>query len=66
MTVERRTIPGRAILQALVFVVVVPLLPLLISREWDWWEAWVFAAVSIGLILADEGRQVHLGFWTTA
>lgn len=47
MTVERRTIPGRAIVQALAFVVVVPLLPLLISREWDWWEAWVFAAVSI-------------------
>ena len=47
MTVERRTIPGRAVIQALVFVVVVPLLPLLISREWDWWEAWAFAAVSI-------------------
>jgi protein-S-isoprenylcysteine O-methyltransferase Ste14 len=29
------------------FVVVVPMLPLLISRHWDWWEAWVFAAVSI-------------------
>jgi protein-S-isoprenylcysteine O-methyltransferase Ste14 len=47
MAVERRTIPGRAIVQVLVFVVVVPLLPLLISREWGWWEAWVFAAVSI-------------------
>ena len=47
MTVERRAIPGSAIVRALVFVVAVPLLPLLVSRQWDWWEAWVFAAVSI-------------------
>jgi len=31
----------------LFFIIVVPFLPLLISRQWDWWEAWVYAAVSI-------------------
>jgi protein-S-isoprenylcysteine O-methyltransferase Ste14 len=43
----RRAIPLGAAAQAALFVVVVPLLPLLISRHWDWWEAWVFAAISI-------------------
>jgi len=29
------------------FVVVIPLLPLLISWRWDWWEAWVYAIICI-------------------
>lgn len=31
----------------LFFIVVIPLLPILISRRWDWWEAWVYAGISI-------------------
>jgi len=31
----------------LFFVVVIPFLPLLISRRWDWWEAWVYAIICI-------------------
>jgi protein-S-isoprenylcysteine O-methyltransferase Ste14 len=31
----------------LFFIVVVPLLPLLISRRWDWWEAWVYGLVAV-------------------
>ena len=31
----------------LFFVVIVPFLPLLISRHWDWWEAWVYAIICI-------------------
>jgi protein-S-isoprenylcysteine O-methyltransferase Ste14 len=31
----------------LLFVVVVPCLPLLISRRWNWWEAWVYAVLGI-------------------
>jgi protein-S-isoprenylcysteine O-methyltransferase Ste14 len=31
----------------LIFIVVVPLLPLLISWRWDWWQAWAFAIVCI-------------------
>jgi protein-S-isoprenylcysteine O-methyltransferase Ste14 len=37
----------RLIVQVLLLVVVVPFLPLLISARWHWWEAWVYAAVSI-------------------
>ncbi len=30
-----------------VFIIGVPLLPLLISGDWDWWEAWAYAVVNI-------------------
>ena len=38
--------PGRVVLMLLI-IVVVPFLPLLISGQWDWWEAWVYALVGI-------------------
>jgi protein-S-isoprenylcysteine O-methyltransferase Ste14 len=31
----------------LFFVVVIPFLPLLISRQWDWVEAWLYAIIGI-------------------
>jgi protein-S-isoprenylcysteine O-methyltransferase Ste14 len=34
------------VIQLLLVVVVVPFLPLLISRQWNWWEAWAFAIVN--------------------
>ncbi len=40
-------ITPRLILQLLFFVILLPFLPLLISGHWDWWEAWIYAAVSI-------------------
>jgi protein-S-isoprenylcysteine O-methyltransferase Ste14 len=37
----------RVIVQMLVFIVLVPFLPLLISGHWDWWEAWLYAIIGI-------------------
>ena len=37
----------RLLVQLLVFVIIVPFLPLLISRQWDWAAAWIYALVSI-------------------
>jgi protein-S-isoprenylcysteine O-methyltransferase Ste14 len=37
----------RVVVQMLFFIVVVPFLPLLISGQWDWWEAWAYAIISI-------------------
>ena len=37
----------RVIVQMLFFVIIVPLLPLLISRQWDCWAAWLYAIVAI-------------------
>ena len=44
---QPRTISPRAVILILFFVLVIPFLPLLISRQWDWWEAWVYAIIGI-------------------
>ena len=44
---QTKIITPRVIALMLFFVVVVPFLPLLISRQWDWWEAWVYAIIGI-------------------
>ena len=44
---QPKTISPRAVVLTLLFIVVIPFLPLLISRQWDWWEAWVYATIGI-------------------
>lgn len=41
------TIPLRTVGLMLILVIIIPFLPLLISQQWDWWEAWVYAGVAI-------------------
>jgi len=38
--------PG-IILQVLFFIVLIPFLPLFVSRYWNWWAAWVYGILSI-------------------
>ena len=47
MNNKQRLISPRVIGQLLFFIVVIPFLPLLISRQWDWWEAWAYAILYI-------------------
>jgi protein-S-isoprenylcysteine O-methyltransferase Ste14 len=47
MNNQQRVITPRVIVQMLFFIVFIPFLPLLISRHWDWWEAWVYALSGI-------------------
>ncbi len=47
MSNPNKILTVRVIIQMLVFVVLVPFLPLLISWKWDWWEAWVYALIGI-------------------
>jgi protein-S-isoprenylcysteine O-methyltransferase Ste14 len=44
--VQKRISPG-VVIQMLLLIVAVPLLPLLISWRWDWWEAWAYASICI-------------------
>ena len=37
----------RVFLSVSIFVLLAPTLPLLITGRWNWWEAWVYALVSI-------------------
>ena len=48
MTEQKRRFTPQVVLQLVLVVLVIPLLPLLITQRWDWWQAWVFAGVSIG------------------
>lgn len=47
MNNKQSLISPRVIGQLIFFIVVIPFLPLLISRQWDWWEAWVYAILYI-------------------
>jgi protein-S-isoprenylcysteine O-methyltransferase Ste14 len=48
VTEQKKPSPLRVVVQLLVVVVLLPFLPLLISGQWDWWEAWVYAIICIG------------------
>lgn len=37
----------RTIVQMLVFIVLVPFLPLLISWNWGWWQAWAYGLIGV-------------------
>ena len=47
MSSQHKTVSPRVVVQLLLLVVVVPLLPLLISWQWRWWEAWFYAIACI-------------------
>jgi protein-S-isoprenylcysteine O-methyltransferase Ste14 len=47
MTNMNKVLSARVIMQVLVFIVLVPFLPLLLSGHWGWWEAWVYALIGV-------------------
>ena len=53
MNEEKRIITPRLVIMLLLAVVVIPMLPLLVSRQWNWTEAWIYAAICIlGFIIS--------------
>jgi protein-S-isoprenylcysteine O-methyltransferase Ste14 len=47
MTEKESVFTMRVFLSVSIFVLLAPTLPLLITGHWTWWEAWVYALVSI-------------------
>ncbi len=47
MSNQQKLVTPRIIIQVLLFIVVVPFLPLLISRNLGWGEAWAYALINI-------------------
>ncbi len=47
MNPNTSAIRSRVILQMIILVILMPLIPILISADWDWWEAWVYAGIFI-------------------
>jgi protein-S-isoprenylcysteine O-methyltransferase Ste14 len=47
-TMSQETKPklARVVIQLIIVVVLAPLLPLIISGEWNWWQGWAYAAMN--------------------
>jgi protein-S-isoprenylcysteine O-methyltransferase Ste14 len=53
MDKKTKNFPIKLIFQLILVLIILPLLPMLISGRWDWWEAWVFALIIfLGFILS--------------
>jgi protein-S-isoprenylcysteine O-methyltransferase Ste14 len=46
MTETKRDFPWRAVVQMVLIVFAAPLIPMIISGRWSWWEAWIYAVFS--------------------
>lgn len=50
---HQKKVTPLSIFLMLIFIVVIPFLPLLLSRQWNWLEAWAYAIISIlGFIIS--------------
>ncbi|MBI5825275.1 MAG: isoprenylcysteine carboxylmethyltransferase family protein [Chloroflexi bacterium] len=47
MNKTQKTFTLRVIVQLIIVVLVAPFLPLIVSGQWSWWQAWAYAVVSI-------------------
>lgn len=53
MAEKTKILTPRVVIMLLIFIVLVPMLPLIISGRWNWWEAWVYAGINIiGFIIS--------------
>ncbi|NLD64791.1 MAG: isoprenylcysteine carboxylmethyltransferase family protein [Bacteroidales bacterium] len=53
MNEEKKIITPRLVIMLLLAVVVIPMLPLLVSGQWNWTEAWIYAAICVlGFVLS--------------
>ena len=47
MAEPNKPVIWRAIVQMVIVVVLAPFIPLIISGQWDWWQAWAYAITSV-------------------
>jgi protein-S-isoprenylcysteine O-methyltransferase Ste14 len=47
MTEQNKPVIWRAIVQMVIVVFIAPFIPMIISGQWDWWQAWAYAIASI-------------------
>jgi protein-S-isoprenylcysteine O-methyltransferase Ste14 len=53
MNTQAKFMSIRTIIQLVFVVVAMPLLPMIISGAWDWWEAWTYAALTfLGFVIS--------------
>jgi protein-S-isoprenylcysteine O-methyltransferase Ste14 len=61
MNNQKKLISPQVIIQLLLFIILFPFLPLLISWRWSWWEGWVYGILSVlgfvvSRVLATRGH----------
>ena len=54
MSDVKRALTVRVIVQMTLVVFVAPLLPMIISGQWDWWQAWAYAIASTLLFIISR------------
>ena len=61
MSQETKPKLARVVVQLIIVVVIVPLLPMIISGDWDWWQGWAYAAINILSFAASRllAARVH-------
>ena len=47
MIEQNKPVVWRAIVQMVIVVLIAPFIPMIISSQWDWWQAWAYAIASI-------------------
>lgn len=53
MVTQTKFMTPKTILRLVIILLVFPLIPMIISGVWDWWEAWVYAVMNIlGFIIS--------------
>lgn len=52
---KKDSITFKTILIMLLFIVLIPFLPILISRNWSWWEGWAYFVISVLAFAISRG-----------
>ena len=53
MTQQTKFLSPRTIAQLVIVLVIVPLMPMIISGAWDWWQAWTYAILCfLGFVIS--------------
>lgn len=55
MNTQAKFMSIRTIVQLVFVLIVMPLLPMLISGAWDWWEAWIYAVLTFFGFIISRG-----------
>lgn len=55
MTEWQRKIPLHRLLLMMIILVLYCFLPLIVSWQWDWWEGWAYAFLSLGSFVIGRG-----------
>jgi protein-S-isoprenylcysteine O-methyltransferase Ste14 len=54
MTDQKKKIPVLTLIISIFIVFIAPIIPILITRNWMWWQGWLYAAICIGSFIISR------------